>query len=377
MPTPDFSVILPAFNEEAALPIVIQDLIQQLGDRCEIIVVDDGSSDSTASVSESLGVQVVSHSMNKGKGAAMATGVEAATTEILIFIDADATYPVSAINELEVRLKTADIVRAERPIDSENIPAFNRLGNRVFNQLLSRGYQLEGKDLMSGLYGMSRKSYQLLQLDSAGFDVEVEIGIKAKQLGLKVVTFDIEYFPRIGEKKLRPFRDGFRILSRIAQLGLLYSPTLTFVVPGIAITVLALVGALILSEGPVIVGPIGFSQNSLVLATIGVLGGFQLVIFGIAANLYRLEIGRTVSPFVSYAVSRPSRMALFFIGFSLSGIGLIWLIDIVWNWLSSGAGSFESTGYLSASASLFVFGIQMMSAGLFLTLVKRHSRIAD
>jgi len=362
------SIILPAFNEALALPVVLDDLEKHLGGDIEVIVVDDGSTDETQQVAEQRGVPIIRHETNRGKGAAMATGAAAATGDYLVFMDADATYPAAAIPTLIQLLANHDIVRGERPIDSPNIPALNRMGNRLFNRVLAAFHQLEGNDIMSGLYGMRREAFDRLALESSGFDVEVEIGIRAKQLGLDLATFDIEYHARVGKKKLRPVADGINILMRVAGMAILYSPTVTFVIPGLILLVLGLIGAATLAEGPLIIGSIGLSINSFALATLGVLGGLQLVVFGVAATLYRAETGVPPKKWLLRLGRRPVRLGAAIAGIIFAAIGAIWVMSLVVGWISDGAGEFLETEALLLSASLFVFGLQLMSAGLFLSI---------
>ena len=88
---PHTTIVLPAFNEEEALPVVVDDIRSVLGPDADILVVDDGSSDGTADVARKLGCSVEAHSLNRGKGAAIRTGVAAASGEIVIVMDAVAT----------------------------------------------------------------------------------------------------------------------------------------------------------------------------------------------------------------------------------------------------------------------------------------------
>ena len=350
------------------MPVVLDDLARHLGPGYEVIVVDDGSDDDTAAVAASNGAKVIRHESNLGKGAAMVTGVEAAAGDYLVFMDADATYPAAAIPQLVALLGEYDIVRGERPLDSPHIPALNRLGNRVFNRLLSSFHELEGHDIMSGLYGMRKDAFQALRLESAGFDIEVEIGVKAKQRGLSIGTFDIDYQPRLGDKKLRPVRDGISILSRVAGMAILYSPTVTFVIPGLLIMALGLIGAVELGGGPLMVGSIGLSIHSFVLAVLGFLAGFQLLVLGVAATLYRVETGATPARWLMRLASRPVRLGAALVGL-LFAIGAgVWLAALVVSWFGQGAGAFVETEQLVASASFFVFGLQLLSAGLFLSI---------
>lgn len=362
------SVILPAFNEEEALPLVLEDLQTHLGPESEVIVVDDASTDRTFEVAAERGVRVARHESNQGKGGAMATGARMARGDRLVFMDADATYPADMIPTLVSMLDEYDIVRGERPLDSPHMPAINRMGNRVFNRLLASFHQLEGRDFMSGLYGMTRPAFEALQIESSGFDVEVEIGIKARRRGLSLGTFGIDYQPRVGDKKLRPVRDGLNILVRVAGMGILYSPTVTFVVPGLVIMLLGVIGAIALSGGPVFIGPIGLSVHSFVLAALGMLGGFQLVVLGVAATLYRVETGVAPKPWLLRLAARPIRLGAALVGVVLALVGAVRLLSLILGWFAAGSGAFLETESLVISASLFVFGLQVMSAGLFLSI---------
>jgi hypothetical protein len=215
---------------------------------------------------------------------------------------------------------------------------------------------------------MRREAFRTLRLESAGFDIEVEIGVKAKQRGLGIGTFDIDYQPRVGEKKLRPVRDGLAILGRVAGMAILYSPTATFVIPGLVIMALGLIGAIVLGGGPLFIGSIGLSVNSFVLAVLGFLAGFQLLVLGVAATLYRVETGATPARWLMRLATRPVRLGAAVTGLLLAIAAAIWLLVLVASWIGEGAGEFLETEQLVAAASVFVFGLQLLSAGLFLSI---------
>src|SRR5580693_9610665 len=111
--TKALSIVIPAFNEESGVrPVVgeLREIFRQHGIVGEIIVVDDGSSDSTARAAAAAGARVIRHRSNRGYGAALKTGIAAATHEIVAITDADGTYPAEYIPDLLAALERADMV---------------------------------------------------------------------------------------------------------------------------------------------------------------------------------------------------------------------------------------------------------------------------
>jgi dolichol-phosphate hexosyltransferase len=130
------SLVVPAYNEEKGLPLVIKEY-QDLVD--EIIAVDDGSTDGTFEAAQRLHndrIKLFRHDVNSGKVAALRTGLSHATGDIVSFTDADCTYPARYVPELVRAIdQGADLVLGARLQSRDNIPAFNRIGNNVFSFL--------------------------------------------------------------------------------------------------------------------------------------------------------------------------------------------------------------------------------------------------
>jgi len=227
---------------------------------------------------------------------------------------------------------------------------------------------------------MRREAALGLDLQSDGFDIEAEIGIKARAKQLRVMTFPVIYQPRLGEKKLRPWRDGFTILSRIVVLVLLYNPMLTFVFPGLLLMLLSLIVAFVLERGPVITPYFGLSIHSFIVAALGVLAAFQLIIFGMAAALYGVEAGYRPPPWLVVASSRPIRLGGAILGLLMALIAGLDILRIITTWISSGAGIFIETRSIVLASTITVLGLQILSAGLFLSIfsgrLERQKRTA-
>jgi glycosyltransferase involved in cell wall biosynthesis len=370
------TVVLPAYNEGAALPHVLTELGEYLDQSYEVLVVDDGSTDDTADVAERFPVRLVQHASNRGKGVAIRTGIAEAQGENVVIMDADATYPVPAIKEMVDLLDDNDLVRGIRESASDSMPAVNRFGNWVFNKLLAISHGLEGSDHLSGLYAIRRSAAVRLGTEARGFDIETEIGIKARARGLREATIPISYLPRVGEKKLSPWKDGLRILGRVIVLLLIYNPTLTFIVPGLVLMAISISGAILLSNGPVQTSYLGLDIHSFIVAALGVLAAFQLVIFGVAAALYGVEAGKEPPWWLRRLISVRFRLAVAILGLVLMLGSLARLIQLTIEW--AGNNVFTDTRALVLSTSFLVLGLQAISAVLFISIFSgRLSRVAE
>jgi dolichol-phosphate mannosyltransferase len=229
------TVILPAHNEAAALPTVLSALLVALEvalvERYEIIVVDDASTDETAAIASSYPCRLLAHGRKQGKGAAVRTGLRAARGRFIVVMDADNTYPADAVPRLIALSDQYDFVRSVRQYSAAHMPLVNRIGNRVFDTMLKLLCGLEGRDHLSGLYGLRREALQAMELTAEGFDLEVEIGIKAHTRRLRATSMPIAYGRRLGDKKLHAWRDGWRILRRALALAVHDHPHRPFVPP--------------------------------------------------------------------------------------------------------------------------------------------------
>ena len=362
------SVIMPAYNEELALPNVLDDLQKVVDHRYEVIVVDDGSNDGTANIAAQYPCKLIQHSKNSGKGAAMKTGARHARGQYVVFMDADGTYPASAIPRMVELLETHDLVRCERRNGNDSMPRINQLGNRLFDLFLSDLLGLKGSDQLSGLYGLRRSELLSMNLDSDGFDIESEINFKAQARGFNVATFPIHYHSRMGVKKLKPFRDGWIILSRILGMILVFNPVLLFILPGLTVMTLGIIGAAILADNNIITPYFGLDVHSFILATLGTLSGFQLVIFGMSAALYAVEAGYRPRTWLIWLSSVYMRMGMALLGSLLTLMGFADTMNLIANWLLTKAGPFTQTQELVLSATTTIGGLQILSASLFLSI---------
>jgi glycosyltransferase involved in cell wall biosynthesis len=219
------SVIIPAYNEERGLPVVLDKLFRAVDGVCEVLVIDDGSNDATSDVASGFRCGVIKHEKNRGKGEALKTGIKYSKGGNVVFIDADDTYPADAIPQMVEALESCDVVYCSRSIGRDNIPRFNRLGNKVFQSLIRYVYGFRASDYATGLYGIKKRYLKMMDIDSCGFAIEPEIAIKASRMKLRVKEIPIEYRPRLGKAKLSGPKAGIEHLKIIVSLLLWRPPT--------------------------------------------------------------------------------------------------------------------------------------------------------
>lgn len=217
------SIVIPAYNEEDAIRETVERVsavCNRIGN-CEIIAVDDGSSDSTYEILKRMkNIKVVKHKENKGKAVALETGFNNSSGEILATIDADLTYPEDEMPELikHIRSDKADMVIGSRFVyKTKNMPRLNYCGNRFFAFLISF---LTGKRITDGSSGMRafrRCMLKDMDIKSRNLSWEVEMTTRSIVKGYRVMEIPINYHHRVGFSKLKPFRDGFDFLLAILR----------------------------------------------------------------------------------------------------------------------------------------------------------------
>lgn len=233
------AVVIPCKDEAASIGRVVADFQAALPD-AEIVVVDNASSDRTASVARRAGARVV-HESRPGKGFALLLGFdEAGDADHYVMVDGDDTYPAEAVKEmLQAAVDSnADVVIGTR-LDAHNPAAFppgHTLGNRLFIWFVRLLFGIRTRDLFSGYRVLSRRFLKTIPLISTGFDVEAELSVQAQVNGFRVVEVPVAYRERTGESfsKLRTVRDGLHIARELVILFRDYHPLSFFGWLGVA-----------------------------------------------------------------------------------------------------------------------------------------------
>ncbi len=197
--------------------------------QAEIVVVDDGSEDDTASLCNGLGVKVVSHHYRKGNGAAVKTGVRSATGKILLFMDADGQHDPNDIPRLLEELdKGFDMVVGAREPDTHASIA-RRFGNFAYNRMASYMTGQTILDLTSGFRVVTAaRIREFLYLLPNGFSYPTTSTMAFFRSGYSVAYVPIRANRRQGKSHISLLTDGARFLLIIFRVGTLYSPLKVF-----------------------------------------------------------------------------------------------------------------------------------------------------
>lgn len=225
------SVVIPATNEETSVQKVVSDIRELLRKhelRSEIIVVDDGSTDSTACAAIAAGARVIQHRSNRGYGAALKTGIAAATYDYILIIDADETYPIARIPDLVGVLEHADMVVGARTGQNVHIPLLRRPAKWLLNRLANYVSHAHIPDINSG-FRVFRKDVvmQYFPILPNQFSWTTTITLSLHCDNYAVTYIPIDYHERKGQSKIVPWDAGsFAVL--ILRTAMLFRPLRVF-----------------------------------------------------------------------------------------------------------------------------------------------------
>lgn len=224
------SIVIPAYNEAKRIPRTLDHILSFLRKKdwkAEIIVVNDGSTDDTANVVKGFcllcpSVYLIDNLVNAGKGSAIRDGVMRATGDVVLFTDADDSTPIEDTDKLLAAISDgADIVIGSRWVDrklqSHPQPLHRRLNGRLYNFLLRATLGLDLTDTQNGFKAFTRNAgksvFASQKIPGWGFDAESLFF--ARKLGLRVREVPVEYIYYPEGSKIRPYRDGARMLAEL------------------------------------------------------------------------------------------------------------------------------------------------------------------
>jgi glycosyltransferase involved in cell wall biosynthesis len=220
----DCVVIVPCFNEEKSIALTISQIREDIPG-CRIIVIDNDSSDNTASISIQAGVKVL-FEPQRGKGYAIRRAFKELNSidySVVLMIDGDATYSTKEFQSAYdmITKKSVDMIIGNRISQSELEPGrtapyrrFHGLGNLLLSKLNRALFKLEISDVLSGWRAFSPSFVRSFSGGATGFEIESELNIHAYVISVAVGNLEVQYKGRLDEShsKLSTFRDGFKII---------------------------------------------------------------------------------------------------------------------------------------------------------------------
>jgi glycosyltransferase involved in cell wall biosynthesis len=229
-PSATTSIVIPAFNEAASIAAVI-DALRREAAWHEILVVDDGSADDTASRAAAAGARVVRHPYNKGNGAAVKTGIRQATGRFILIIDADGQHSAADALRVISYIDEYDLVVGART-GATQASLVRRLGNATLNALASYLTERPIPDLTSGLRAARRDCLvEFLHLIPNGFSTPTTTTLAFMKAGYSVRFEPITAARRSspGDSKIRLSSDGVGFFLILLKVVTIFSPLRIFV----------------------------------------------------------------------------------------------------------------------------------------------------
>ena len=306
------SLIIPAFNEENGIARVIErslplrDELAKQGMTFELVVVDDGSQDKTASiVAQYPLVNLVRHPHNRGYGAAIKTGFCQASGDYLAFIDADGTYPPESLPDLcrAAIEKNADMVIGSRMSGAHSeMPITRRIGNMAYATLLSLICNQVIHDTTSGMRLIRKSALARIYPLPDTLDFTPAMSTRAFHENLTVIEVPIPYAERLGRSKLNIVRDGVRFTNSIVWTALAYNPVRMLGMIGFV----AMVIAMLIGAGVIVMRLSGTTE----LDPVGVFSLFAALVLAVC-GIGTFALGATFNYLTSLFHKRPVRSGLF------------------------------------------------------------------
>lgn len=229
----DVSIIIPVYNEKNNIGRVIsglQEVVRSLKSTCEIIVVDDGSTDGSHQILGCIGgITYIRHSNNIGYGGALKSGIKKAKGDVIVIIDGDGTYPSEMIPDLIERLEECDMIVGARAKNDRNIPLVRRPAKWFLFKLANYLSETDIPDLNSGLRAFGKDTVlKFFGILPAGFSFTTTITLAMLCSGYDVRYIPVEYHKREGKSKIKPIRDTLNFIQLIGRTIMYFNPLRVF-----------------------------------------------------------------------------------------------------------------------------------------------------
>ncbi len=222
------SVVIPAMNEGKCIGKVIEGVRRVLGGRCDIIVVNDGSRDNTEKAAQEAGATVINHPYNLGNGAAVKSGLRAASGDVIVLMDADGQHKPEDIPRLLDQIGTFDMVIGARTSESET-SVHRDFANSIYNWFATYLTRKDIPDLTSGFRAIKGDiAKRFIYLLPNTFSYPSTLTLSLIRSGHSVTFVPIVAKKRVGKSKIKLLRDGMRFFMIMLKIATLFSPSRVF-----------------------------------------------------------------------------------------------------------------------------------------------------
>jgi len=377
----EVSIVMPCLNEARTLGTCIrkaQAAIREHDLHAEVIVADNGSTDGSQKIAEELGARVIDVP-ERGYGAALLAGIQAAHGTYVIMADADDSYDFGAIYPFVERLRGGDdlVMGCRLPSGGGTImpgamPWKHRwIGNPILSAIGRLLFHSPVTDFHCGLRGFRRDAILQLNVRTAGMEFASEMVIKATISGAKMSEIPITLYKDGRDRRphLRSWRDGWRHL----RFMLLFSPRWLFLLPGILLFLAGFAGGAFLVRGPVHIGHVGFDTNSLLVCAMMLMLGFQIIVYAVFARIFAITEGLLK---VDRLTERGLRIFTLEGGITIGALttigGIVLIGYVTYMWIAHGMGALDaeaSRRLMIPGITGVILGVQIVFASFFLSIL--------
>jgi glycosyltransferase involved in cell wall biosynthesis len=375
----ELTILMPCLDEARTVGICVakaRRYLESSGINGEILVADNGSTDGSQGIARAEGARIVDVA-DKGYGNALIGGIRAARGKYVIMGDCDDSYDFIALAPFVEKLRAGyELVMGNRfkgGIKPGAMPFLHRyLGNPGLTLVGRIFFGCPSGDFQCGLRGFSRESIVRLNLQTPGMEFSTEMVVKATMQDLRIIEVPTTLSPdgRGRPPHLRTWRDGWRYL----RFMLLFSPRWLFLLPGLLLFTLGLLGTIILSLEHVPVGGVVFGIHTLFYSSISMMIGFHCVLFWLFARMYIMREGLVPKDKLFekiVAASTLERGLIISALLILTGIGLsMYALD---NWRAEHYGRLQADDTMRLvipAGTIILIGAQLAFGSFFLSVLE-------
>lgn len=381
MGSPEVSIVMPCLNEADTLARCISKAdaaLRESGTDGEIIVADNGSTDGSPEIADSLGARVVNVAA-RGYGSALMGGIEAAQGRYVIMGDADDSYDFGELPKFVEKLRQGfDVVQGCRlpagggTVEPGAMPFLHRwIGNPALTFLVRAWFKAPINDVYCGMRGFSKVHYEALGQRCTGMEFATEMIIKSSLMGARIAEVPITLHPDARTSHpphLKTFRDGWRTL----RFFMMCTPRWLYLLPGLAFVLLGLIGyALALPATKI--GPATLGAHTLLFASLAIICGYQAILFSVFAQTFAMaEHLLPEDPVMMrwFKVINLERGLIASLLATISGVAL--LVAAILQWRAVGYGPLDyarTMRLVIPGATLTALGFQTFLSSFFISIL--------